>query len=183
MKLKKILAIIIMICISVVLYNLYHQKDTKKTSRDDVVVVKRIQKAKKSDMKRNVTKEATHTLERSDLKVSQKETEKVKKAISIPLDYLVKAKSQSDIKTTYDNKLSITSQTVAETIKTMLLAGYHFNIDSLKVYESDSDNVYQFTILLVTDKKDELSIAGNYVLGTQQFEFVSVHGTPVNVMF
>ncbi len=37
--------------------------------------------------------------------------------------------------------------------------------------------------LLVTDKKDELSIAGNYVLGTQQFEFVSVHGTPVNVMF
>ena len=47
MKLKKILAIIIMICISVVLYNLYHQKDIKKTSRDDVVVVKRIQKAKK----------------------------------------------------------------------------------------------------------------------------------------
>ena len=183
MKLKKILAIIIMICISVMLYNLYHQKDIKKTSRDDVVVVKRIQKAKKSDMKRNVTKEATHTLEQSDLKVSQKETEKVKKAISIPLDYLVKAKSQSDIKTTYDNKLSITSQTVAETIKTMLLGGYHFNIDSLKVYESDSDNVYQFTILLVTDKKDELSIAGNYVLGTQQFEFVSVHGTPVNVMF
>lgn len=183
MRLKKLVAIFIMVCVSLVIYHFYHHKDMQKRTRDDVVVVRRIKEKKKVASKREVTKEATKTLERSDLKVSQKKLEKVRKDIEIPIDYLVKAKSQSDIKVTYDNKLSITSQTVAETIKTMLLAGYHFNLESLKVYESDSDNVYQFTILMTTDKKEELSVVGNYVLGTQQFEFVSVHGTPVNVMF
>lgn len=183
MRFKKVVAIFIMVCVSLVIYHFYHHKDMQKRTRDDVVVVRRIKEKKKVASKREVTKEATKTLERSDLKVSQKKLEKVRKDIEIPIDYLAKAKSQSDIKVTYDNKLSITSQTVAETIKTMLLAGYHFNLESLKVYESDSDNVYQFTILMTTDKKEELSVVGNYVLGTQQFEFVSVHGTPVNVMF
>lgn len=117
------------------------------------------------------------------MKVSQKALDRVKKDIMIPLNYLVDIKSQSDIEVSYDNKLSITSQTVAETLKTMLLAGYHFELEGLNVYESDSDNVYQFTILMTTDENEELSVVGNYVLGTGQFEFVSVHGTPVNVMF
>ncbi len=65
----------------------------------------------------------------------------------------------------------------------MLMAGYHFDLESLQVYESDASNVYQFIIKLVTDKGDKLSLAGNYVLGTEQFEIASVHGTPVNVMF
>lgn len=182
MRLKKVVVIIIMAFISVMIYQLYHHKDIQKRPRDDVVV-RRIKKQKKIISKRDVTKEATKTLERSDLKVSQKALDRVKKDIMIPLNYLVDIKSQSDIEVSYDNKLSITSQTVAETLKTMLLAGYHFELESLNVYESDSDNVYQFTILMTTDENEELSIVGNYVLGTGQFEFVSVHGTPVNVMF
>lgn len=183
MRLKKVVVIIIMAFISVMIYQLYHHKDIQKRPRDDVVVVRRIKKQKKITSKRDVTKEATKTLERSDLKVSQKALDRVKKDIMIPLNYLVAIKSQSDIEVSYDNKLSITSQTVAETLKTMLLAGYHFELESLNVYESDSDNVYQFTILMTTDENEELSVVGNYVLGTGQFEFVSVHGTPVNVMF
>lgn len=107
----------------------------------------------------------------------------MKAAIVIPIDYFASVPSQDDIKVTYDNKLSITNPAMATSIKTMLLAGYHFDLDSLSVYQSHSDNVYQFTILLVTHQQDQLSLVGNYVTGTRQFEFVSLHGTPKNVMF
>lgn len=47
MRLKKVVAIIIMAFISVMIYQLYHHKDIQKRPRDDVVVVRRIKKQKK----------------------------------------------------------------------------------------------------------------------------------------
>ncbi|MGT2888365.1 hypothetical protein N1495_01265 [Streptococcus didelphis] len=184
MRVRKIVAILVIILVSVLFYNYYHHhhKVTKGTN-DNSEIVKRINKRQKTVKKQNnIEDEARDTLE-SNKKVSQDNYEKVKEQIQIPINYLVNVKSQADIKVTYDNRLSITSQVVAESIKTMLLAGYHFKIDTLKVYESDATNVYQFTINLVTDYNDKLSLVGNYAIGTNQFEFVSLHGTPVNVMF
>lgn len=183
MRFKKVVFIIGMAFVTFMCYQFYHgQKDKEVRKDDNLVTLKRITKSKGS-LKGNVTKEARDTLEQSDESVSKKKTEVVREALKIPIAYLESVENQSDIKVTYDNKLSITNQTVAQTLKTMLLAGYEFKLASLKVYESDSDNVYQFTLLLVTDKGDKLSLTGNYVLGTEQFEFVSLHGTPVNVVF
>lgn len=182
MKHRKIILLVMLVLMVFIVYKVVQKDDqvVKKTS--DHVKVERVEpkhKVKSYDP----TKEAESTLEASDRHVSDKDKERVKSSLSVPIDYLVNTKTQSDVKVDYQNKLSITDPTVAQTVKTMLMAGYHFDLESLQVYESDASNVYQFTINLVTDKGDKLSLAGNYVLGTEQFEIASVHGTPVNVMF
>lgn len=171
-----------LVLMAFIVYKVVQKDDqvVKKTS--DYAKVERVEPKHKVKAY-NPTKEAESTLEASDRQVSDKEKEKVKKSLNVSIDYLVKIKTQSDVKVDYQNKLSITDPTVAQTVKTMLMAGYNFDLESLQVYESDASNVYQFTINLVTDKGDKLSLAGNYVLGTEQFEIASVHGTPVNVMF
>lgn len=185
MKIRKIIIVVLVAAMSIGFYRFYHRQKSSQLVKDSqATLVKPIKpKQSKIKVKRNVTKEAKATLENPDERVKQSEFDQVKADILVPIDYLVTISSQNDIKVTYANKLSITSPAMAETIKTMLLAGYHFNLDSLSVYQSDSDNVYQLTILLVTDHQDELSLTGNYVIGTGQFEFVSLHGTPKNVMF
>ncbi|ESR10132.1 hypothetical protein DIX60_01415 [Streptococcus iniae] len=182
MKHKKIVLVLMVLVMAFIVYKVIQKDDQVNKKAVDHAKVERVVPKHKVKVD-NPTKEAKSTLEASDRQVSEKEKEKVKKSLTVPIDYLVKMTTQSDIKGDYQNKLSITNPTVAQTVKTMLLAGYHFDLESLQVYESDASNVYQFTINLVTDKGDKLSIAGNYVLGTDQFEIASVHGTPVNVVF
>ncbi|MSU87121.1 hypothetical protein EA438_05685 [Streptococcus dysgalactiae subsp. dysgalactiae] len=178
MSVKRVFSVILLLAIGIVIYQEYssHQKNLEK--RDDISLRRNNHlKSKSADI------EAKETLEKSDQKVSPQVTEKIKNNIQTPISVFEVAKNQDDIVLSYDNKLSITSLTVAQTIKTMLLAGYHFEADSLNVYKSDETNVYQFTIDIQTDKKDRLTLTGNYVIATNQFEFVSVHGTPVNVVY
>ncbi|HEN0407610.1 TPA: hypothetical protein U5Y67_000101 [Streptococcus agalactiae] len=182
MRRKKIILVLMLISMAFIVYKVIQRDDSNKENKNHSVKVERVEpkhKVKAYDP----TKEAESTLEASDRQVSDNEREKLKKSLSVSIDYLVKIPTQSDIKGDYQKKLSITNPTVAQTVKTMLMAGYHFDLESLQVYESDASNVYQFTINLVTDKRDKLSLAGNYVLGTDQFEIASVHGTPVNVVF
>ncbi|WP_332058536.1 hypothetical protein [Streptococcus canis] len=185
MKIRKVIIVMLAVALSLGFYRLYHrQKPSQLIEANQEILVKPITPNKsKTKVKRNVAKEAKATLEMPEERVNEKEAKQVKSAIVIPIDYLASISSQDDIKVTYDNKLSITNPAMAASIKTMLLAGYHFDLDSLTVYQSNSDNVYQFTILLVTHQQDQLSLVGNYVTGTGQFEFVSLHGTPKNVMF
>lgn len=182
MKHKKIVLVLMVLMMVFIVYKVVQKDNQVNKKAVDHAKVERVVPKHKVKVN-NPTKEAKSTLEASDRKVSDKEVVKVKKSFEIPINYFTKIKNQSEIKPSYDNKLSITSLTVAQTVKTMLMAGYHFDLESLQVYESDASNVYQFTINLVTDKGDKLSLAGNYVIGTDQFEIASVHGTPVNVMF
>ncbi len=182
MKHRKIILVVMLVLMALIVYKVVQKDDLNSKQVDDSIKVERVEPKHKIKAY-DPTKEAESTLEASDRQVSEKEREKVKKSLSVSIDYLVKIKTQYDVKVDYQNKLSITDPTVAQTVKTMLMAGYHFDLESLQVYESDASNVYQFIIKLVTDKGDKLSLAGNYVLGTEQFEIASVHGTPVNVMF
>ncbi|HHD3107249.1 TPA: hypothetical protein ACNZW0_001087 [Streptococcus pyogenes] len=184
MKIRKVIIVMLAVALSLGFYRFYHHQKSSKMKANQEILVKPITPNKsKTKVKRNIAKEAKATLEMPEERVNEKEAKQVKSAIVIPIDYLASVSSQDDIKVTYDNKLSITNPAMAASIKTMLLAGYHFDLDSLTVYQSNSDNVYQFTILLVTHQQDQLSLVGNYVTGTGQFEFVSLHGTPKNVMF
>lgn len=70
---------------------------------------------------------------------------------------------------------------MAQTIITMLLAGYSYDESSLVVNLSDSDNVYQFTVSLSKSDTDKLTLVGNYVLKTTQIELSSLHGSPTGI--
>ena len=125
--------------------------------------------------------EATETLERPDEPLEEEETNQVKTSLTTAFAYLTQVTNQSDVRVTYRDKLSVTSLAMAQTVVTMLKAGYQLDNTTLKVYSSDSDNVYQFTVDLIKESSDNLSLAGNYVTGTQQLEIGSLHGIPTGI--
>ena len=125
--------------------------------------------------------EATQTLEKSDEPLGKVETQKVNASLTVAFDYLTQVNNQSDVQVTYKDKLSVTSQAMAQTVVTMLKAVYQLDIRTLKVYASDSENVYQFTVDLIKDGAENLSLAGNYVIGTEQLEIASLHGIPTGI--
>lgn len=127
--------------------------------------------------------EATQTLEKSDEPLGEEETQKVTASLTVAFDYLTQVNNQSDVQVTYKDKLSVTSQAMAQTVVTMLKAGYQLDISTLKVYASDSENVYQFTVDLTKEGVENLSLAGNYVTGTQQLEIASLHGIPTGIQY
>ena len=127
--------------------------------------------------------EATQTLEKADEPLGEEETQRVNASLMVAFDYLTQINNQSDVQVTYKDKLSVTSQAMAQTVVTMLKAGYQLDISTLKVYASDSENVYQFTVDLVKEGTENLTLAGNYVTGTQQLEIASLHGIPTGIQY
>ena len=127
--------------------------------------------------------EATETLEKADEPLGEEEKQKVNASLTVAFDYLIQVDNQSDVQVAYKDKLSVTSQAMAQTVVTMLKAGYQLDINTLKVYASDSENVYQFTVDLTKDGAENLSLAGNYVTGTQQLEIASLHGIPTGIQY
>lgn len=127
--------------------------------------------------------EATETLEKVGEPLGEEETQRVNTSLTVAFDYLTQVNNQSDAQVTYKDKLSVTSQAMAQTVVTMLKTGYRLDISTLKVYASDSENVYQFTVDLTKEGTENLSLAGNYVTGTQQLEIASLHGIPTGIQY
>lgn len=63
--------------------------------------------------------EATQTLEKSDEPLGEEETQKVNASLTVAFDYLTQVNNQSDVQVTYKDKLSVTSQAMAQTVVTM----------------------------------------------------------------
>ena len=129
------------------------------------------------------TKKKSSTSQSETVSAQDEATETLEKADEPLDDYLTQVNNQSDVQVTYKDKLSVTSQAMAQTVVTMLKAGYQLDITTLKVYASDSENVYQFTVDLTKDGAENLSLAGNYVTGTQQLEIASLHGIPTGIQY
>ena len=127
--------------------------------------------------------EATETLEKADEPLDDEATQKVNASLTVAFDYLTQVNNQSDVQVTYKDKLSVTSQAMAQTVVTMLKAGYQLDISTLKVYASDSENVYQFTVDLTKEGTENLTLAGNYVTGTEQLGIASLHGIPTGIQY
>ena len=125
--------------------------------------------------------EAKDTLEDTDSQLSQEDQTPVLEAVMIAFDYLNTKPALDDTRGTLDNRLSITPQAMMQSIITMLKAGYQVDLTSLQAYSSDSDNVYQFTINLTKEEAEPLTLAGNYVIGTSQCDFESLHGIPTGI--
>ncbi|SDB01876.1 hypothetical protein SAMN02910293_00093 [Streptococcus henryi] len=163
-----------------------HRNEQSRSSPSNTDMVTQQSTKKKSSTSEEVLSaqdEATQTLEKSDEPLDDEATQKVNASLTVAFDYLIQVTNQSDVQVTYKDKLSVTSQAMAQTVVTMLKAGYQLDISTLKVYASDSENVYQFTVDLTKDGAENLSLAGNYVTGTQQLEIASLHGIPTGIQY
>ena len=128
--------------------------------------------------------EAKNTLERQYSVLSDDETKDVKSSLSTAMEYLDSIKDDSSsMNLTIDNYLSITDKTSAQTILTMLHASYVFDADSVQVFKSNSEGVYQFVFeMKKASDNTEIAVTGNYVVNTKQIELVNVFGVPTGIM-
>ena len=184
---KKVIVILFLLLIGLAAFSVYscHHKERIRSP-----IVKQNSGSKKMSLpqssslpiSKEAQAEAKETLEQATSPLGETEKNLVKPSLELAFVELAKINDQSMVQVTYDNHLSITSLAMAQTMVTLLQAGYQLDIASLEVYQSYNDNVYQFIVNLVKEGASDLSLAGNYVLGTQQIEIANVHGTPTGVI-
>lgn len=188
MKKKVIIGLLVLLVGLIILSvrSCHRNEQSRSPSESTDTVTQRSTKKKSSTSQSETVSaqdEATETLEKADEPLDDEAIQNVTASLTVAFDYLTQVNNQSDVQVTYKDKLSVTSQAMAQTVVTMLKAGYQLDISTLKVYASDSENVYQFTVDLTKDGVDNLSLAGNYVTGTQQLEIASLHGIPTGIQY
>ncbi len=188
MKKKVIIGLLVLLVGLIVLsVRSCHRNEQSRSPSESTDTVTQQSTKKKSSTSQSETvsvqDEATETLEKADEPLDDEAIQKVNASLTVAFDYLTQVNNQSDVQVTYKDKLSVTSQAMAQTVVTMLKAGYQLDISTLKVYASDSENVYQFTVDLTKDGAENLSLAGNYVTGTQQLEIASLYGIPTGIQY
>lgn len=188
MKKKVIIGLLVLLVGLIILSvrSCHRNEQSRSPSESTDTVTQRSTKKKSSTSQSETVSaqdEATETLEKADEPLDDEAIQNVTASLTVAFDYLIQVNNQSDVQVTYKDKLSVTSQAMAQTVVTMLKAGYQLDISTLKVYASDSENVYQFTVDLTKDGVENLSLAGNYVTGTQQLEIASLHGIPTGIQY
>lgn len=131
-----------------------------------------------------VLEEARATLEKPETSANSKVTKALQSDLNEVVTYLEgfkKEKSLRGIYPTYDHHLSLTNQEMLRTFATMIIVNYVYDQKSLQVYQSDAENVYQFTFKLSRGESDTLAFVGNYVPSTHQIEIVNMKGQPKSV--
>ncbi|HGK7180603.1 TPA: hypothetical protein ACJ5VI_000476 [Streptococcus agalactiae] len=177
--LKKIFGWLCILCLAYVTYFLLFKKEQivkLKAYKNEVTKV-----SSREFVEKTIQSQAEKTLESEDL-VNEVEKEKVKESFKFAIDYLNQVKSNEEFKPNYYNHLSITDISMLRTVKSVLIVGYQFKIESLNVFKSEADNVYQLTIKLVDSQQNELVLVGNFVINTRQIELTSLHGRPAGMM-
>lgn len=157
---------------------LNYQKSQSDVKESELVVK---EKTVPSSQKQTQKEQAIASLERPKELIKGERESLVKDSLKVVMAYLM---SKSDVKTVqvnYSNRLSLTPPLFAQTIVSLMLGGYRYDEDSVLVYQSNSENVYQFTLDLVKEGEETVSVAGNYVVGTSQIELVNFYGLPKHV--
>lgn len=118
------------------------------------------------------TKQAKSTLE-SNKEVSEKDFNIAKIKIVYALDAI---KNSENTEPSYGSFYGITTTQMIESLKQAYSFGYTPDETSLKVYQSNSNNVHQFIIdFLNGDKK--VTVTGNLNTDTNQVQFSTVQGS------
>lgn len=128
----------------------------------------------------DVVEQGKKTLEKSDLPVSKTAYDQTKSDVEKAIAYInsVKIEDFGKLEGTYENRLSLTNLEMLNELASMLMTGYHYDSDSLEVFQSKADNVYQMVFTVSKSETDRLSFVGNYVPATHQIELTSMKGTP-----
>lgn len=119
-----------------------------------------------------VEKEANKALEKGDSVVPEKEAKSVVDEVTKQFD--VVAKENGDYANGTKPVFTVTNRSSMTSLNTMIKVG--FTIDNIKVYNSDSSDVYQFTMTMKDKDGNVISWAGNYSPETKGIELAKYFG-------
>ncbi|MFS1664108.1 hypothetical protein [Streptococcus sp. zg-JUN1979] len=178
---KKWFIILGFIVLILLIFRLWYFPKHHKTSNSIENQTEQTNKSSSQSMtvEEKVIEQAQNALESTKI-VDDEAYGRVQQTIDGIMIYLNSIDDVSNVEVNYANHLSITYKVDAETVVSMLKIGYVYDKESLEVYESNSSNVYQFTLLLKRDN-EVLSLTGNYVVGTEQVELAGLHGSPTGI--
>lgn len=119
-----------------------------------------------------VEKEANKALEKGDSIVPEKEAKNVVDEVTKQFD--VVAKENGDYANGTKPVFTVTNRSSMTSLNTMIKVG--FTIDNIKVYNSDSSDVYQFIMTMKDKDGNVISWAGNYSPETKGIELAKYFG-------
>lgn len=131
------------------------------------------EEAKKDTKDANaVEKEANKALEKGDSVVPEKEAKSV--VDEVTKQFNVVAEEKGDYVNSTKPVFTVTNRSSMTSLNTMIKVG--FTIDNIKVYNSDSSDVYQFTMTMKDKDGNVISWAGNYSPETKGIELAKYYG-------
>lgn len=131
------------------------------------------EEAKKDTKDANaVEKEANKALEKGDSIVPEKEAKSVVDEVTKQFD--VVAEEKGDYVNSTKPVFTVTNRSSMTSLNTMIKVG--FTIDNIKVYNSDSRDVYQFTMTMKDKDGNVITWAGNYSPETKGIELAKYYG-------
>lgn len=137
--------------------------------------VKKEEEKPKEEAKKDtaaVEKEANKALEKGDSVVPEKEAKSVVDEVTKQFD--VVAKENGDYANGTKPVFTVTNRSSMTSLNTMIKVG--FTIDNIKVYNSDSSDVYQFTMTMKDKDGNVITWAGNYSPETKGIELAKYYG-------
>lgn len=119
-----------------------------------------------------VEKEANKALEKGESPAPEKEAKSVIDEVTKQFD--VVAEEKGDYVNSTKPVFTVTNRSSMTSLNTMIKVG--FTIDNIKVYNSDSSDVYQFTMTMKDKDGNVISWAGNYSPETKGIELAKYYG-------
>lgn len=131
------------------------------------------EEAKKDTKDANaVEKEANKALEKGESPAPEKEAKSVIDEVTKQFD--VVAEEKGDYVNSTKPVFTVTNRSSMTSLNTMIKVG--FTIDNIKVYNSDSSDVYQFTMTMKDKDGNVITWAGNYSPETKGIELAKYYG-------
>ena len=119
-----------------------------------------------------VEKEANKALEKGESPAPEKEAKNVVDEVKKQFD--VVAEEKGDYVNSTKPVFTVTNRSSMTSLNTMIKVG--FTIDNIKVYNSDSSDVYQFTMTMKDKDGNVITWAGNYSPETKGIELAKYYG-------
>jgi hypothetical protein len=119
-----------------------------------------------------VEKEANKALEKGESPAPEKEAKSVVDEVTKQFD--VVAEEKGDYVNSTKPVFTVTNRSSMTSLNTMIKVG--FTIDNIKVYNSDSSDVYQFTMTMKDKDGNVITWAGNYSPETKGIELAKYYG-------
>lgn len=128
---------------------------------------------KEKSKEEDTEKQAKADLEKSDVPLPEKETKTVTDELTKQFNAV--AEKNGDFKPgSIKDVLTVTKRGSVASLNNMIVLGY--KIDKIKVYDSNTDKVYQFTMVLKAKDQPDITWNGNYFAETGGVELKNYYG-------
>lgn len=118
--------------------------------------------------------EAKHSLERENAPLPDGEAKPIAEAIKAATDKM--KEHPKETKNDQASGLFFTNDTMLNNLRSLILMHYTPDLNSVKAYKSDSDQVTQFTVRFKKDGKADVTLTGNWSPKLKQLGFAQLHG-------